>query len=60
MLEQGLIEDCDAPEGAPTDARERNYYAITPRGREALTAEAARLASYVDAAREKQVLSGHA
>lgn len=50
MVERGLIEPAEAPEGAEADAR-RVYYALTPLGREVAAAEARRLSSLVAAAR---------
>lgn len=50
MVERGLIEPAEAPDGAAGDAR-RVYYALTPLGREVAAAEARRLSSLVDAAR---------
>jgi DNA-binding PadR family transcriptional regulator len=52
----GWIEETAAPAGAPTEGGKRRFYGITVAGRSALSAEAARLASYVEVARAKRVL----
>lgn len=52
---EGLIQETDAPAGAPTDRGKRRFYGITRAGGAALRAEASRLASYLAAAREKGV-----
>lgn len=49
--EEGLIEPVDAPEGEPDDER-RQYYALTPAGRERLAEEADMLQRWATAARE--------
>ncbi len=59
LVDGGLIQDCPPPESAPTDSRERHYYRITEAGSTALESEAARMASYVEAARLKDVLPSH-
>ena len=59
LLEEGLIRECPPPDDAPSDARERHYYDISPTGQHALATEATRMAAYVDAARQKRVLPGH-
>ena len=50
MVDRGLIEPADAPEGSEADAR-RVYYDLTSLGHEVAAAEARRLSSLVDAAR---------
>ena len=50
LLEQGLIEELDERPDPGGDER-RRYYRLTPLGRAVARAEAARLASQVDAAR---------
>ena len=55
MVDGGLIEP--APSPADEDAR-RNHYSITVLGRRVAAAEAARLASLVDAARAGGFLGG--
>lgn len=52
----GLIRETDPPEDAPTEGGKRRFYALTPEGWDALRAEVWRLASYVRAARAKQVV----
>jgi DNA-binding PadR family transcriptional regulator len=59
LTDRGLIEDCAPPDSAPTDSRERHYYRITDTGEVALRSEASRMASYVEAARAKDVLPSH-
>ncbi len=56
MLEEGLIEECDAPAGGEESDPRRRYYRITRPGRDSLAAEAARLDQLVRAARDKHVL----
>lgn len=51
LEEGGLIRQVPAPADEPDDER-RQYYAITPAGRDRLREETALLASWVDAARE--------
>ncbi len=53
LRDDGLIQEEAAP--AEADAR-RKYYALTPFGREVLSAESLRLAELVDFAREARVL----
>jgi len=60
LTEKGWIREVPTPDDAPDDARDRRYYGITPTGLEALGAETARLAAYVNDARAKQVPFGHA
>lgn len=58
LAERGLIEETEAPVGAPTEGGRRRFYAITEGGREALAEEARRLEEYVRVARAKHVLEG--
>ncbi len=51
LEEAGLIRQVPTPAGEPEDER-RQYYAITPAGRERLREETATLARWVDAAQE--------
>jgi DNA-binding PadR family transcriptional regulator len=60
LEESSLIEECRAPDDAPTDARQRVYYRLTDEGREALSDEVARMESYVATARARAGTSGHA
>ena len=55
MLDRGLLEIGDPPDGARRDPR-RRYYSITPRGREVLEREAERLAVVMAAVRRQGVL----
>lgn len=54
MAREGLIDEVDAP-GEGVDPR-RKYYRVTDRGRRLVRAEAARLASLVRLARERDIL----
>lgn len=54
MVDGGLIEEVDAPEG-DADPR-RRYYTVTERGRELARLEAARLARLVELARDGRLL----
>jgi DNA-binding PadR family transcriptional regulator len=56
MLDDGLVVETDPPTDAQAGGGRPRYYQITPRGRETLTAEARRLAAYVEAARAKDLL----
>jgi len=51
LEDEGLIRQVATPPGKPEDER-RQYYAITPEGRELLLEETARMARWVEAARE--------
>jgi DNA-binding PadR family transcriptional regulator len=53
MAAEELITEVDPPEEAPTEGGKRRFYAITPRGRLALTDEVERLASLVRLAQAK-------
>lgn len=57
MTDEGLIEEVEAPEGAPTEGGKRRFYGITPEGRSTLGAEADRLAHLVRLARART--AGH-
>jgi DNA-binding PadR family transcriptional regulator len=54
MLVDGLIEELEI---APADERDRRYYRLTPRGRAVARTEANRLATLVDAARQRNLVS---
>jgi DNA-binding PadR family transcriptional regulator len=56
MARDGLIEEVDEPAAARADNKERRFYRITSSGKRALSAEAKRLAEFVEAARMKAVL----
>jgi DNA-binding PadR family transcriptional regulator len=59
MLEQGLIEEADERPDPALDDQRRRYYRLTDFGRRVGSAEQARLATLVDAARLRQLgLSG--
>ncbi|MGH7574380.1 MAG: PadR family transcriptional regulator [Longimicrobiales bacterium] len=47
MCARGLVEEVDAPEGAPDDERQRRTYALTNLGRRIAVAEARRLDALV-------------
>lgn len=56
MVEQGLIEECDARPAPADDDERRRYYRITPFGLEVTRAETERLMSLVRLARAHGVL----
>lgn len=56
LAESGLIEETESPEGPDDDPR-RRYYALTPAGRAALQAEAARLEALARLARTQLALA---
>ncbi len=56
MLGDGLIEESDERPDPEMDDQHRRYYRITDFGRRVAGAEAERLASLVDTAREKKLL----
>jgi DNA-binding PadR family transcriptional regulator len=47
MRARGLVEEVDAPRGAPDDERQRRTYALTELGRRIAVAEARRLEALV-------------
>jgi DNA-binding PadR family transcriptional regulator len=53
---EGLVVEVDAPAGAETGGGRPRFYRLTAGGRRACAAEAARLASFVEAARRKNLL----
>ena len=55
LTDQGLILEVGPPPGAPHEGGKRRFYRLTPRGRQALHGEVARLAGYVEIARQKRV-----
>ena len=59
LSSEGWISECEAPEDAPADARERRYFAITASGLSVLAEEVARLSSYLAAAQDKNVPFSH-
>ena len=60
LMETGRVAEADTPANVRTGTRgqPRRYYALTPEGRAAAHAEAARLAHLVVLARERALLSG--
>ena len=52
----GLVIEVDAPPDASTAGGRPRFYRMTPAGRRACAAEAARLASFVETARRKKLL----
>ena len=52
LTERGMIEETESPRGEEDDPR-RRYYALTPAGRRALAAEAARLQRLARLARSR-------
>ena len=58
LAEQGLLEE-DPDQPPQDDDRNRRLYRLTPRGRQALAAELARLRTLVDSTRELQALLEH-
>ena len=56
LADEGLVVEVEAPAGAEIAGGRPRYYRITPAGRRACAAEAARLASFVEAARRKKLL----
>ena len=55
LSEQGLLEE-DPDQAPEDDDRNRRLYRLTPRGRQALAAELARLRALVDSTRDLEVL----
>ena len=55
MTEDGLLVEIEPPPDAEAGGGRPRYYAITAQGRQALSAEVARLSSYVAAALAKNV-----
>ena len=53
MAKGGLINEVDAPDGAPTEGGKRRFYSITREGRLVLHEEVERLAALVRVARAK-------
>ena len=58
LLNDGLIEEVEEPEGAPegTPGKRRRYYGLTELGRASLRKEAARMRHALDLARERDLL----
>lgn len=53
MTGEGLIQEVDAPDDAPTEGGKRRFYSVTREGRLALHGEVERLAALVRVARAK-------
>jgi DNA-binding PadR family transcriptional regulator len=58
MAGQGLVAEAPAPEGFRPGGGKPKFYRITPLGKRACAAEAARLARIVGTARQRRVLKG--
>ncbi len=56
LEERRWIRETDAPEDGPAEGGRRRFYEVTDDGRESLAGEAARLARYLEVARERNVL----
>lgn len=56
LVADGLVVETDAPADAEPGGGRPRFYRITPLGRRACAAEAQRLASFVEAARQKKLL----
>jgi DNA-binding PadR family transcriptional regulator len=58
LMSGGLVEETEAPASAPraTRGRSRRYYRLTREGRALLRAEAQRLATAVEIARDRAIL----
>jgi DNA-binding PadR family transcriptional regulator len=58
MMTDGLVDEVDAPQNAPTETRgrPRRYYRLTPDGRSALRQESMRLRDALELANERQLL----
>ena len=55
MASEGLIQEVEPPEEAPTEGGKRRFYAITRRGQGVLAAEVARMEALVHLARARRV-----
>ena len=58
MHEEGLVNEIEVPETEKIAGGRPRYYSITKSGHRVLVAEIKRLSSYLDAAREKNLLHG--
>ena len=56
LLEDGLIDNADVPEGEREGDKRRKYYRITPLGHQVASLEGMRLASMVDAAQQRRLI----
>jgi DNA-binding PadR family transcriptional regulator len=60
LATEGFVVEIDRPKGADPGGGLPRYFRMTPAGRRACAAEAQRLASYVEVARQKKLLKTHA
>ena len=56
LVAAGLVLEIDRPKGVEPGGGQPRYFRITPAGRRACAAEARRLASFVEAAKQKKLL----
>ena len=56
LAADGLVVEVETPAGAEAGGGRPRFYHLTPLGRRACAAEAARLAGFVEAARRKKLL----
>ena len=55
MHDEGLIQETDPPEDAPTEGGKRRFYVLSPEGRRVLAEEVRRLEGFVRVARARNV-----
>ena len=60
MMADGLVEETDAPADYASGGGRPRFYRLTAAGRRACSAEAQRMARYVEAARRKRLIKGRA
>ena len=60
LAEESLVRPTEPRRALPGDDERRRFYAITPEGRRAATAEARRMAALVAAARAARLMPGGA
>jgi DNA-binding PadR family transcriptional regulator len=56
LIDEGFVIEIDRPAGLEAGGGQPRYFRITADGRRACAAEAQRLASYVEVARQKKLL----
>ena len=56
LADEGFVVEVDAPADAESGGGRPRFYRLTPAGRRACAAEAARMAGFVEAARRKKLL----
>jgi DNA-binding PadR family transcriptional regulator len=56
LIAEGFVTEIDRPKGVEPSGGQPRYFRITPAGRRACAAEAQRLASFVEVARQKKLL----